>query len=88
MNVNKTFRRCPGRLLNVLYTFHLYPVFRWLPIYFHIQFVNGNIQTNTIPFFLHFTLCNIITHRLKLDTAEKERTKNVGENIIMLLKRI
>ena len=26
LNVHKTFRRCPGRLLNVLYTFNLRPV--------------------------------------------------------------
>ena len=26
LNVHETFRRCPGRLLNVLYTFNLRPV--------------------------------------------------------------
>ena len=27
LNVHKTFRRCPGRLLNVLGTFNLRPVY-------------------------------------------------------------
>ena len=26
LNVHKTFRRCPGRLLNILCTFNLHPV--------------------------------------------------------------
>ena len=33
LNVHKTFRRCPGRLLNVLYTFNLRPVSAGLFIY-------------------------------------------------------
>ena len=33
LNVHKTFRRCPGRLLNALYTFNLRPVSAGLFIY-------------------------------------------------------
>ena len=51
LNVHKTFRRRPGRLLNVLYTFNLRPVSAGLGVSnvfleFHLYFIQSILKSS------------------------------------------